>query len=136
MNAVKSASTDAIKAFKFLGESVKIETNSMSNSDNSDAELDDYEMEIDDGGADVAKNATGAADIGTDEEDLLLEDGGGGQHYLVDSGDDSGDDTDDDTDDDDDAEAKLVAKYLAILERIASDKTNYDNYVQLVDVAQ
>lgn len=107
----------------------------MSNSDNGDAVLDDYEMDVDGGGLDGAKNAAGTADIGTDEEDMLLEDGGG-KHYLEDSGDDDDSDDTDDTDEDDDAEAKLIAKYLVILEDISKDSTNYDNYVQLVDVAQ
>lgn len=103
----------------------------MSNSDKGDSELDDYDMDIDGGGLDAVKNAAGTADIGTDEEDLLLEDG---KHYLDDSDDDS--DYTDETNEDDDAEAKLIAKYLAILEAISKDSINYENYVQLVDVAQ
>lgn len=108
----------------------------MSNSDSGDSDLGDYEMDIDGGRMDAAKNAAGTADIGTDEEDMLLEDGDG-KHYLEDSADDDDDSDDtDDTDEDDDAEAKLIAKYLVILEQISKDSTNYDNYVQLVDIAQ
>lgn len=108
----------------------------MSHSDNGDTDLADYEMGIDGAGSDAVKNAAGTADIDTDEEDMLLDDddvgdeGADGKHYLEDS------DETDDTDEDDDAEAKCIAKYLAILQEISKDSTNYDNYVQLVDIAQ
>lgn len=107
----------------------------MSNNDNGvDSELDDYEMSIDGASLDAAKNAAGTADIGTDEEEMLLEDGDGGKHYLEDSDDDSDDTAG--TDENEDAEAELIAKYLATLEAISKDSMNYDNYIQLVDIAQ
>lgn len=73
-------------------------------------DLDDHEMDVDLSQGDA------------DEDDDVLS---------------AGDDDDDDSGDSDiDAEVKLYEKYAEILNQIAAQTYVYDNYLQLVQVAQ
>lgn len=47
-----------------------------------------------------------------------------------------GDDDDDSGDSEIDAEVQLYEKYAELLAQISADSYNYDNYVQLVELAQ
>lgn len=91
----------------------------MSNSDSSSEEMNEMDLDLSDAGD----------EIDTENEDALLEQE---EHYL--ESDDSDDDSD--TSSDEDEEDKLSKQYLEILEMISEDKTNYDCYVQLIEIAQ
>lgn len=72
-----------------------------------------------------------------DDDDSDSSDGGlEGKNDNVDDDDDEEEEDDDDDDDEEDDESRLLSKYTEILGRIHDDKYNYDNYTELVDVAQ
>lgn len=87
------------------------------------SDVEDLDSDIDEGmDLDAAGNVSDELSAESDDADS-------------DGGEDDSDD-DDDSDGEEDDDAKLMKLYLEILGKINEDKYNYDNYVQLVDVAQ
>uniref|UniRef100_A0A1Q3EWF4 Putative squamous cell carcinoma antigen recognized by t-cells 3 n=1 Tax=Culex tarsalis TaxID=7177 RepID=A0A1Q3EWF4_CULTA len=79
-----------------------------------------------------------------DEQDEPMQDAPDGEQTEAKTGEtgssdsdsmDDDDDSDGDDDDDDDGEALLIKQYVEQLAKIDEDKFNYDNYVQLLEIA-
>lgn len=103
------------------------------------SDSEDLDSDIDDG-MDLGASAGGTGEaidedmlLNSDNDSVSSDDVSGSDN---DKDDDNDDDDDDDADEDEDAETRLMNKYAEILGRIMEDKYSYDNYTELVELAQ